>query len=398
MSKADATHFDTYRQQTRIKHRILSGYLPAYFTALFGRSTDLLFVDGFAGRGTYSGDGKEHPGSPLLALKLIAEDPKRSAHIRTIFIEDHDGHYRDLESAVSQYCREHPELKQPILRQGKFAATINDALDELSRAGVRIGPTFLFVDPCGVDGTSLRTIAQIVSRPASELFLFFNSSGIERVIGAARKTGTSATLEDLYGSPSRVTALLSAVQGLSGSDMEVTALQHYWLALRQETNCRYVLPFRIEAEERQDTSHYLIHACQDCLGFKIMKHVMTEVVPVNHPQSGLLEFKQASSAGGAFQFRFDLAALRKETLSTIGTTVWNSKTFIDQRICRPTDFYSEKTYKTLIIDLEREGLIEVFKDQQCAIPYPQEKRLRKNAMTGVREPTLGETCWIRATT
>ena len=71
----DSKHFEDYREQTRVKHEILSAYLPAFFTILGSRHKNLVFIDGFAGPGTYkeSETGTSHNGSPIRALEVIGE-------------------------------------------------------------------------------------------------------------------------------------------------------------------------------------------------------------------------------------------------------------------------------------------------------------------------------------
>jgi three-Cys-motif partner protein len=68
----DRDHFEVYREQTQVKHEILAAYLPAYFHILKARNRNLLFIDGFAGRGTYTrtDTGEKVDGSPLRALNL----------------------------------------------------------------------------------------------------------------------------------------------------------------------------------------------------------------------------------------------------------------------------------------------------------------------------------------
>ena len=76
MPNADDQHFDSYPPQTRVKHRILSSYLPAYLTALKNTGQQLAYVDGFAGRGTYVEGGKEYPGK-VESVGLMV-DPARA--------------------------------------------------------------------------------------------------------------------------------------------------------------------------------------------------------------------------------------------------------------------------------------------------------------------------------
>ncbi len=69
-ARAIRSIFETYRAQTLAKHTIVEKYLFAYFNILKGRNTNLIYVDGFAGRGTYDAEGgKAVPGSPIRALR-----------------------------------------------------------------------------------------------------------------------------------------------------------------------------------------------------------------------------------------------------------------------------------------------------------------------------------------
>ena len=71
---------------TRAKHEILERYLQAWVPILsLGRFPKVLYVDGFAGPGIYSGG---EPGSPIIALRA-ARDQRVSitAEISFLFIE-----------------------------------------------------------------------------------------------------------------------------------------------------------------------------------------------------------------------------------------------------------------------------------------------------------------------
>lgn len=74
-SSNDREHFEDYRRQTQVKHEILAAYLPAYYNILKRREKNLLFIDGFAGRGTYTRaetgeavDGSPHPLRPSVRI------------------------------------------------------------------------------------------------------------------------------------------------------------------------------------------------------------------------------------------------------------------------------------------------------------------------------------------
>lgn len=84
----DREHFEDYREQTQIKHSILAAYLPAYYHILKGSSQNLVYIDGFAGPGFYvqGRTGNTFDGSPILTLRLIADNKDFSSKVSTIFM------------------------------------------------------------------------------------------------------------------------------------------------------------------------------------------------------------------------------------------------------------------------------------------------------------------------
>src|SRR5688572_16527243 len=95
----DREHFEDYREQTQVKHEILAAYLAPYFQIVGKTNKNLIYVDGFAGPGTYTkaDTGEVFDGSPLLALKLIASNDTFSQKVTTLFIEVDDQLYSRLE-------------------------------------------------------------------------------------------------------------------------------------------------------------------------------------------------------------------------------------------------------------------------------------------------------------
>jgi three-Cys-motif partner protein len=111
----DKQHFQDYREQTRIKHAILTAYLPAYYHILKRRNQNLVFIDGFAGPGSYTKaeTGEVFDGSPLRALKLIAANKDFSQKVSTIFIEANPDLYSTLEETVRNFYRRNPQIREP---------------------------------------------------------------------------------------------------------------------------------------------------------------------------------------------------------------------------------------------------------------------------------------------
>lgn len=211
MSKSDDNHFESYREQTKFKHEVLTAYLPAYFQVLQRQHHNLSFIDGFAGRGYYIENGERHPGSPVLAMKLIAENPELCSRVICGFVEVDPEYYAELEKAVAEQSKILPLAKKPQTFNSDFAGFMTKLREHLATTKKGLAPTFLFVDPCGVEGVRLSDLAEVLSREFCELFLFLNYDGINRIAGAAAKTGSSPTLAALFGSQSRVEELMLAL-------------------------------------------------------------------------------------------------------------------------------------------------------------------------------------------
>lgn len=225
----DREHFEDYRDQTRVKHEILSAYLPAYFRIVQRGSPNLLFIDGFAGRGTYAraSTGDSVDGSPLRALKLIAESRDFSDKVSTIFIESDPELFSELASKVEEFYTTHPSIREPMTILGTFAERISEILNVVEG---NLAPTFLFVDPCGVSGTSFSSIRQVMDCDKCEAFIFFNIDGVRRIAGL---DSLSDVLVDLMGSRERAQSLYDSSRSAStAQEREELILSHYRTALR----------------------------------------------------------------------------------------------------------------------------------------------------------------------
>jgi three-Cys-motif partner protein len=82
------------------KHLVLRGYLDAWFPILGMTQERILFIDGFAGPGEYTGG---EAGSPIIALRTLKEHTARGrfkARIVFLFVEDHEGRVKHLTRLV----------------------------------------------------------------------------------------------------------------------------------------------------------------------------------------------------------------------------------------------------------------------------------------------------------
>lgn len=350
----DREHFETYRLQTRVKHQILRAYLPPYFDILKTRYRQLGFIDAFAGRGTYDDDtGGKVPGSPVQALEVIAERERLLDKVRTAFIEKDDELVVSLAQEVDAFCHDNPQVARPVILHGSFRERVDEALQHVGDQS----PTFAFVDPCGVDGTSFDAIRRIMERPSCEAFVFFNIDGIRRTAGLDE---TSGVLEELLGSRDEAERLHLTFKTTvdDPTEREALILKTYQDRVKSAMEVQFFLPFGVESSGRRRTSHYLIHLTKSPLGFRIMKDVMWAHGRTAEG-SGML-FQQASNEPDVnLLFKPQADAIQQTLLDYIGDATVNVGKTCDGLAERPEDYVAGKAYKDALKALETARRIEV---------------------------------------
>jgi three-Cys-motif partner protein len=380
----DREHFEDYRKQTQVKHDILAAYLPAYFHILKRWSNNLVYIDGFAGPGCYVqiATGEKFDGSPIRALRLIASNEDFSKQVSTIFIESDEVLFNQLKDTVDSFHKEHPNIRKPIYRLGTFSDTVNGILSKL---GGKLAPTFLFVDPCGVSGTSFDTIRGVMENGKCEAFIFFNIDGVRRIAGLP---ALSPVLIDLMGSEERAKTLYERLRTTRNvGEREEIILSEYCRAVAEEIGAQYIIPFRVEHEDQKKTSHYLIHATKHPLGFSIMKDVMWARGHAED-QPGGLELRQKGRTN--FVPMFDKhGAIKEEILAALKGGPVRASVFYKDWTMRSTDMQCEAGYRQALLELENESKIEVLdKDAKNVIPVSA-RPSRRN------KPTLAKDYYVQ---
>jgi three-Cys-motif partner protein len=381
---SDREHFENYREQTQVKHEILAAYLPAYFNILKGRSANLVYIDGFAGRGTYTkvDSDEKIDGSPLRALNLIAENKVFAAKVSTIFIESDTVLFAQLDQAVNHFYATHMQIRKPKTLHGMFADRISDVMKEIQG---KQAPAFLFVDPCGLRGARFHAIRDVMNCDKCEAFIFFNIDGVRRLAGLSE---LNEILVELMGSRERAQAIYDAPRKTNDvAEREQLILAHYRNALN-DIGAKYTVPFRVEHEDKQKASHYLIHATKHPLGFGIMKDVMWRRSHAED-QVGGLEFVQASRTNYIPLFDPKWDAVKDDVLTALRLGPMKVAVFCEDWVWRPENMLCETAYKKALLELEAVGKIEVLgKDGEnvvSAIARPKRKG----------RPTLAKDYFVR---
>lgn len=381
------THFEDYREQTRVKHAMLTKYLKPYFEIRAkGAYINLLYIDGFAGRGTYDSSSGPQLGSPLRALATF-EQMKIKDKISTLFIESKDEFFANLDAEVKKYDAPSKGMRTPQVVHGAFDVELEKLLDGLKAQGKTLAPSFLFADPCGVEGLRYSTLRRFLTEGEGEALLFFNYDGVTRIAGLGFKPGK--TLSQLFGSDERAQALVKQIEGKSPGEREDIIIEAYKDALKEDVPRLFCTAFRVEHEDKRKTSHYLIHLSRHPLGFALMKDIMWPLGETEEGKGGL-ELEQASLSGSEPMFRPEWDEVKASVLQELKASHGGrlqAKYFYTTLSEQPDNALCRAAYRKALFELEAEGKIVVL-DKNGAVTSALTRRKFKG------KPTLSEECVI----
>jgi len=173
---------------TLAKHRILEAYLKAWMPIisqeLQRHSTSgkrLLFVDGFAGPGSYVGGEN---GSPILAIESALHHSRQfPVPVSFLFIEWNKERYAHLHATIENYKKEivmSSRIKSVQVKQGDCETILNRLLDNFEERNQEIEPAFLFLDQFGYSDVSMQLIQRIMSYAHCEVFSYLNWSRLNQ--------------------------------------------------------------------------------------------------------------------------------------------------------------------------------------------------------------------------
>lgn len=257
---------------------------------LLSKNPQINYFDGFAGPGEYEGG---IPGSPIRALQTF-KNARREKQLLCVFIEAREDRYKNLVAKVESYLKENPTVRKPIAVHGEFESVIGPELDRLAKEGKQLYPSLFFIDPFGFSGVRLSTIRRILAMPKCEVFFNLSYNSINRFIEVDKvEEHMLGLFEDR--------AVWEALKQLKpGERREDVIRDHFVRALQDGGSAKWVLPFRVNRDDKKATAYYLLHCTNHRLGMRIMKEVMASEGSVGEyaylgpeDRSQLLLFKTA---------------------------------------------------------------------------------------------------------
>lgn len=255
------------KRVSRIKHQILTRYLPSWATIL-GSSFDLLYyVDCFAGPGRYESDGEIVDGSPIIAVKAGKEFATQNANkkLGIVLVEDDTEQLKQLQDCLRS-TQPYPSNFEVSARLANSRDFIPKIIGQIRK---RTAPSFFLVDPYG-HPLSIPVMNDILALQRSELLINFMWYRINMDM---TNDAVQHHVTELFGDEDWKSQKFNSQHGIS---KEKNVLKYFCERLAAQ----YVLPFRIRYDAQEDrvagnrTKYYLIHASNSLKAVLLMKDVM----------------------------------------------------------------------------------------------------------------------------
>ncbi|HEY4673594.1 MAG TPA: three-Cys-motif partner protein TcmP [Nitrososphaerales archaeon] len=250
------------REHTRVKHELLSKYLDGWIRILGKYNPQLVYFDGFAGRGEYV-DGQI--GSPIIAMQVAEKYKDYIESFTCIMVEANPDNFQNLKTVVEREKGKYSKAKVSIYNQ-QFANVIEQQLKQLEQKGLRSYPTFFFLDPFGFSGVPFEMVKKILSVEKTEVFFTFMSRDINRFLESRHH---SQPLDQLFGTDEWKNMLNPDAEKRQEALVEL-----YRKQLSKDAGVKYIWAFRVSHTEKREPIYHLIHASNHIKALLLMKGIM----------------------------------------------------------------------------------------------------------------------------
>ena len=264
----------TGREQTLVKHFILSKYLER-FTHIVGTFADAItYVDCFSGPWNVRSQELKDSSFALALAELrkarqtLARNG-RDLRLRCLFLEKERTAYTKLKEFADQVDDIEVETQNLELE-----AAIPGILDFVGR-GRRKSFSFIFIDPTGWKGFAMSAIAPLLRLQPGEVLINFMTGHIRRFIESPDPP-TQDSFVDLFGSIDFRAQLV----GLEEQDREDAIVETYAGNVKRVGNFRYVCNAIVLHPEIDRTHFHLIYATRNSKGVDVFKDVEKRAMPM----------------------------------------------------------------------------------------------------------------------
>ncbi|MEO8035588.1 MAG: three-Cys-motif partner protein TcmP [Acidobacteriota bacterium] len=255
---------------TLTKHRILKNYFDAWAPILSHakgiQSSELLFVDGFAGPGQYS---TGEPGSPIIAINAILDHSLSMPRpVRFRLIEHRQDRFDILRGHVDT-LRPRIEASNKVVvdppTHGDCETEIRRLISERAATGTPLGPALLFLDQFGYANVPMGLIQAVMAHPQCEVLSYLNCKRMNAYLSDETKW---PTITAAYGDDSWRPAI-----DMLGAERQRHLIETYKARIRSAAKVEHVWSFAMFGKSNE-LIYWLIFSTKSLKGLEQMKKAM----------------------------------------------------------------------------------------------------------------------------
>ena len=202
-------------------------------------------------------------------MKQVLSNPKLCERLLAVFNDGLEEITKRLESLVNAL----PGIERLKFPPKFYMGEVDESVVKQFEDMKRMPPTFLFLDPWGYKGLSLRLINSVLRHFGSDCVFFFNYNRINAGVG---HRGVKNHLDEIFGEEraNRIRQRFSE-QSVKPNAREAHIVEELKCAL-EEMGGKFVLPFRFRDPTEKRTTHHLFFVSKDFLGYSIMREIMRD--------------------------------------------------------------------------------------------------------------------------
>lgn len=331
------------RDSSRVKRQIVIEYFDYYMRVMARNGKTAGYVDLFAGPGIYGG-GEES--IPIIICKQVVSDPRLRASVKLWFNEGDPGNFEELKANIAAVDGIATLANMPRITSHVISESFGSRLRAMRT------PSFIFADPCGYKGLSLRLIASALKPFGNDCVFFLNYNRINMKINyavmnesingffeAARADQVREEIRSIQSPQAREDVILAAVTK----------------ALKEDADA-HSLTFGFRTREGGGTSHHLIYATKNAKAQNQMKRIYTKASSDQADGVGSLDYDPRDAEPRTISLFSPMEEVRQRLMQVFaGRTL----TF-DEIIQAEADTrFTDTAYRNALLELETEARVTV---------------------------------------
>jgi three-Cys-motif partner protein len=362
---------DAPRDSSRVKRQIVTEYFDYYMRVMARNGKIAGYVDLFAGPGIY-GHGEES--IPIMICKQVVSNSRLRASVKLWFNEGDPINYGKLKNNVDAL----PDIASLTYAPRVTAHVISD--DFAPRLSGMRTPSFIFADPCGYKGLSLRLIASALKPFGNDCIFFLNYNRINMKISYTTMNDSINAFFEV----ARAEQVRKEIHPIElPHEREQVILNAVTRALEEEAGA-YCLTFGFRTREGGGTSHHLVYATKHVRALIQMKRIYTKASSDKSDGVGSLDYDPRDSEPRTMSLFSPLEEVRQRLAQVFaGRTLTFDQLILEEAHTRFTD----TAYRNALLDLEAESRVTLNPPAEQRRFQPGGQRRSLPGTTSITFPT-----------